>query len=214
MGPQRALNYEVGARGSLGAKASYTVAVFQADVRDEIVQYAADQNRAYYTNAGSARHRGVELSVDVAPVSGVSLAAFWTYADYRYTDYAFTVDTVTHTLDGRELPGIPQHWLNLIVRAQPAAFRGAWAEVQQTYSSAYFVSDTLSTRTAPWWATNVRVGWEGNAGGMHLAPFLGINNAFNHLYVGSVVINAARDRFYEPAPGRNIYLGLSAGAGH
>ena len=214
VGPQRALNYEVGARGSLGAKASYTIAVFQADVRDEIVQYAADQNRAFYTNAGSARHRGVELSVDVAPVSGVSLAAFWTYADYRYTDYAFTVDTVTHTLDGRELPGIPQHWLNLILRAQPAAFRGVWAEVQQTYSSAYFVSDTLSTRTSPWWATNVRVGWEGNAGGMHLAPFLGINNAFNHLYVSSVVINAARDRFYEPAPGRNIYLGLSVGAGH
>src|SRR6266550_6415638 len=214
VGPQRALNYEVGARGSLGAKAGYTIAVFQADVQDEIVQYAADQNRAYYTNAGSARHRGVELSVDVAPVSGVSLAAFWTYADYRYTDYAFTVDTVTHTLDGRELPGIPQHWLNLILRAQPAAFRGAWAEVQQTYSSAYFVSDTLSTRTAPWWATNVRVGWEGNAGAMHLAPFLGINNAFNHLYVSSVVINAARDRFYEPAPGRNIYLGLSVGAGH
>src|SRR5258706_16232953 len=123
VGPQRAVNYEVGARGSLGTKASYTIAVFQADVRDEIVQYAADQNRAYYTNAGSARHRGVELSVDVAPVSGVSLAAFWTYADYRYTDYALTVDTVTHTLDGRALPGIPQHWLNLILRAQPAAVR-------------------------------------------------------------------------------------------
>src|SRR6266576_5071997 len=214
VGPQRALNYEVGARGSLGAKASYTVAVFQADVRDEIVQYAADQNRAYYTNAGSARHRGVELSVDVAPVSGVSLAAFWTYADYRYTDYAFTVGAATHTLDGRALPGIPQHWLNLILRAQPAAFRGVWAEVQQTYSSAYFVSDTLSTRTSPWGATNVRVGWEGNAGGIHLAPFLGINNAFNHLYVSSVVINAARNRFYEPAPGRNMYVGLSVRAGH
>ena len=213
VGPQRALNYEVGARGSLGAKASYTIAVFQADVRDEIVQYAADQNRAYYTNAGSARHRGVELSVDVAPVSGVSLAAFWTYADYRYTDYALTVDTVTHTLDGRALPGIPQHWLNLILRAQPAAFRGAWAEVQQGHSSGYFVSDTLSTRAPPWWATNVRVGWEGKAGGTRLAPFLGINNAFNHLYVSSVVINAARNRFYEPAPGRNVYVGLSVGAG-
>jgi len=216
VGPQRALSYEVGARGSLGAGATvrYTIAVFQSDVRDEIVQYAADQNRAYYTNAGSARHRGVELSAEVAPVSGVSLAAIWTYADYRYTDYAFTVGTVTHTLDGRALPGIPQHWLNLILRAQPAAVRGAWAEVQQTYSSAYYVNDTLSTRTSPWWATNVRVGWEGNAGGMHLAPFLGINNAFNHLYVSSVVINAARDRYYEPAPSRNVYVGLSVGAGH
>jgi len=45
------------------------------------------------------------------------------------------------------------------------------------------------------------------------SPFIGVNNAFNHLYVSSVVINAARDRYYEPAPRRNFYLGLSAGAG-
>ena len=75
------------------------------------------------------------------------------------------------------------------------------------------MSDTLNTRAAPWWVTNVRVGWDGKVGGMRLAPFLGINNAFNHLYVSSVVINAARDRFYEPAPGRNVYLGLTIGAG-
>ncbi|MBW8840177.1 MAG: TonB-dependent receptor [Gemmatimonadetes bacterium] len=85
--------------------------------------------------------------------------------------------------------------------------------MQQTYSSDFLVSDTLSTRTSPWWATNVRVGWEGKGRGMRLAPFLGVNNAFNHKYVSSVVINAARDRFYEPAPGRNAYVGLSVGAG-
>ncbi len=137
VGPQRAVNYEIGGRGSLGTKVRYTVAVFQADVKDEIVQYAADPTRAYYTNAGRARHRGVELSADIAPVSGVSLAGFWTYADYRYTSYDFTVGTVTHVLDGRALPGVPQNWLNLIARVQPTAFRGAWADVQQTYSSYY-----------------------------------------------------------------------------
>ena len=77
------------------------------------------------------------------------------------------------------------------------------------------MSDTLDTRTSPWWATNVRVGWEGDgkAGRMRLAPFIGVNNAFNHKYVSSVVINAAANRFYEPAPGRNAYFGLSVGAG-
>jgi iron complex outermembrane receptor protein len=64
-----------------------------------------------------------------------------------------------------------------------------------------------------WQTTNVRVGWEGKAGGTRLAPFIGINNAFNQPYVSSVVINASRGRFYEPAPGRNVYLGLSVGAG-
>jgi len=214
VGPQRAVNYEIGARGSPSAKARYTIALFQADVRDEIVQYAADPTRAYYTNAGSARHRGVELSVDVSPATGVNVAAYWTYADYRYTNYTVTVDTTTHVVDGRALPGVPQTWMNLIARVQPASWHGAWAELQQTHSSDYLVNDTLNTRTTPWWTSNLRVGWDGNAGGMRLSPFFAINNAFNHLYVSSVVINAARDRYYEPAPSRNFYVGLSVGAGH
>ena len=116
-------------------------------------------------------------------------------------------------LDGRPLAGIPDNWLNLTIRAQPAAFAGAWAEVQPTYSSGYLVSDITNTRTSPWWSTNVRAGWDGKAGSTRLSPFIGINNALNHQYVSSVVINAARGRYYEPAPGRNVYLGISIGAG-
>jgi outer membrane receptor protein involved in Fe transport len=50
---------------------------------------------------------------------------------------------------------------------------------------------------------------------------VGLNNAFNVHYVGSVVINAAPirvgtsfvpGRYYEPAPGRNLYVGFSVGA--
>ena len=213
LNPQQAWNYEVGARGSLGTRLSYTVAVFQADVRDELISYGIDQSRSYYRNAGSARHRGVELSGDLAVTAGLTVSGVWTYADYRYRRYSFTTGTTVHTLDGRALPGVPQHWLHLNLRAQPSVFQGAWLEVEQSYSSDYFVSDTLNTRAAPWWATNLRVGWDGKAGGIRLAPFLGVNNAFNHLYISSVVINAARDRFYEPAPGRNLYLGLTIGAG-
>jgi iron complex outermembrane receptor protein len=211
--PQHAWNFELGARGSFDGRLAYSVAVFQADVRDALIPYEIAAPRFFYRNAGSTRHRGLEVSGDLTVVQGLNLGAVWTYADYRFRDYAFTDTAGTHVLDGRSLAGIPDNWLHLMVRAQPTAFAGAWAEVQQTYSSGYLVSDVANTRTEPWWSTNVRVGWEGNAAGMHLAPFIGINNAFNHLYVSSVVINAARGRFYEPAPGRNAYIGLSVGAG-
>ena len=213
LGPQQAWNYEIGARGAIGGRANFSAAIFQADVRDELVQYAADPTRAYYRNAGSARHRGVELSGTVAVAPGISLNAVWTYADYRYRRYSFTVGTGVHTLDGRALPGVPQHWLHLIARAQAPRALGAWMEVEQTYSSGFFVNDTLNTRASPWWVTNVRLGWQGKGPGMPWAPFLGINNLFNHRYVSSVVINAARDRYYEPAPGRNFYFGLAIRAG-
>lgn len=211
--PQQAWNYEVGARGAWGERVAYSVALFQADVRDALIPYEIAAPRFYYRNAGSTRHRGVELSGNVGVVSGVSLRVAWTYSGYVFRGYSFTDSTGTYVLDGRALPGIPRHWLHAIVRIQPAALRGVWAELQQSHSSGYLVSDVQSTRTAPWWTTNVRVGWEGAAGGVRLAPFVGINNAFNHLYVSSVVINAARDRFYEPAPGRNAYVGLTVGAG-
>ena len=212
--PQHAWNYEVGARGALGDRFSYSGTVFQADVRDALIPYEIAAPRFYYRNAGSTRHRGMELSGSLAVVDGVSVNVIWTYSKYRFRDYSFTDSLGTqHVLDGRELSGIPENWFHTIVRAQPSGFGGIWAEVQLSYSSGYFVSDTQPTRTSPWWATNVRLGWEGNTGRVRLGPFLGVNNAFNHLYVSSVVINAARNRFYEPAPGRNAYLGLTVGAG-
>jgi iron complex outermembrane receptor protein len=200
---------------------SYSIALFQADIRDALVPYELAAPRSYYRNAQTSRNRGVELGADAAVLPGLDLSVAWTYSDFRYRHYTFTTGTppVTHVADGRQLPGVPRQWLHFLFRAKPGMLRGGWLEVQQTYSSDYLLSDTLSIRSSPWWSTDIRAGWEGRGdqavggGEMRLAPFIGINNAFNHLYVGSVVINAARGRFYEPAPGRNMYVGLSIGAG-
>lgn len=216
--PQTAWNYEVGARGRVGTRATYSIALFQADVRGELIPYEIAAPRFFYRNAGSSRHRGVELGTDLTLLDGVRLNLAWTYADYRFRRYSFTTGAQTFTLDGRELPGVPKHWLHLTLQARPTIAHGAWVEVEQTYSSGYLVGDTVSTsaanaRTSPWWGTVLRLGWEGWVGGTRWAPFLGVNNLFNHRYVSSIVINAARDRFYEPAPGRNVYLGFVLGAG-
>ena len=211
--PQHAWTWEIGGRGSFNEQLAFSLALFQAEVRDALIPYEIAAPRFFYRNAGSTRHQGVELSGDIAIAPGLTVGAVWTYSDYRFREYSFTDTAGTHVLDGRALTGIPDHWLHLMVRAQPTAFAGAWAEVEQTYSSGYLVSDVLDTRTMPWWSTNLRLGWDGEAGGTRLAPFIGINNAFNRAYVSSVVINAARGRFYEPAPGRNVYMGLSVGAG-
>src|SRR5438477_8180317 len=211
--PQTAWNYEIGTRGTIDGRLAYAVALFQADIRDALIPYELAAPRFYYRNAGSSRNRGIELSADLSIVPAVNFNVAWTYSDDRYRRYSFTTGGVTHTLDGRALPGMPQQWLNLTWRAHPAVLHGGWMELHQIYSSDYLLSDTLGTRSSAWWATDVRAGWDGKAGWTRLAPFIGINNAFNHLYVSSVVINAARGRFYEPAPGRNVYLGLSVGAG-
>jgi iron complex outermembrane receptor protein len=187
-------------------------------VRNELVSYevASSPNRRFYRNAGSARHRGLELGVSLTPRPWLGARAAYTYSDFRYVHYARSPDTTRRfVLDGRALPGVPAHWLDLRLRVQPggAGASGPWMEVESQYASSYLVDDTLAIRTSPWWATTVRLGWEGRVGGTRLAPWLGINNLFDRRYVSSVVVNAARGRYYEPAPGRNLYVGLTVDAG-
>jgi len=209
--PQKAANVEVGVRGHWRGRVNYSAAVYQVSVRDELIPYQipSSPGRVFFRNAGRSRHRGVELGATAEIAAGLSAIASWTYSDFVYTSYA----TGGHDLAGRELPGIPQSWLHLLLQARPGFARGAWVELEETQSSGYFVNDTLPTRTSPWWSTNLRVGWDGVVGSVRLRPFVGFNNVFNRSYVGSVVINASGGRYYEPAPGRNVYVGFSLGAG-
>jgi len=204
LSPQRAWTYEVGARG---ARRAWDVALYQADVRDALVSFEipASPGRRFFRNAGSTRYRGVELAAGGAVMRGLDLRVTWTYSDFRYRRYAFTAGGMTHVLDGQRLPGIPRQALRLALRARPASFRGGWGEIETQYASAYAVDDTLSRQTSAWWVTNVRIGWDRT----HLSPFVAVQNLFNRKYVASVVVNAAAGRYYEPAPGRNLYVGCT-----
>jgi iron complex outermembrane recepter protein len=202
LSPQRAWTYEVGARG-----ASWEATLYQADVRDALVSFEipTSPGRRFFRNAGSTRYRGVELAAGAAVMGGLDLRVTWTYSDFRYRRYTFTANSKTYLLDGRRLPGIPRHALRFALRARPSSFRGAWGEIETQYASAYAVDDTLSRRTSPWWVTNVRMGWDRT----HVSPFVAVQNLFNRKYVASVVVNAAAGRYYEPAPGRNLYVGCT-----
>src|SRR3989441_10884334 len=87
--PQKATNFEVGVRGDVAGRLNYSVALFQADVRDELIGYQipSSPGRVFFQNAGKSRHRGVELGAEVAIVAGVNLITSWTYSDFRYTSY-------------------------------------------------------------------------------------------------------------------------------
>lgn len=214
--PQQAWTVEMGSRGTLGTRARWSLAVFQADVRDELISYEVPSSpqRRFYRNAGSSRHRGVEASAAVRPGPGLEIDGAYTLSDFRYRSYAFSPDsTGLVVLDGRALPGIPRHRLDVRLHAAPPVARGAWVELETMHVSSALVDDVLPVRVAGWWVTDLRLGWAGRVGGLALDPFLAVANLFDRRYVGSVVINASSGRYYEPAPRRNIYLGVSVGPG-
>jgi iron complex outermembrane receptor protein len=202
LGPQRAVNYEIGARGQPARGVSYSVALFLGRVTDAIVQQLEVGGRAFFRNAGKTHNDGAEVGLTVSPVSALTLSAAYTYARYRFSG---------DSLDGNRLPGVPEHFWRLGVRTVlPAGF---YADADHTISTSV-AADDANTIIVPAWGegiTNLRLGWNGNSGSMRVAPFLGLNNLWDRRYIGSVTLNGVGGRVIEPAPRRVIYLGTEIG---
>jgi iron complex outermembrane recepter protein len=202
LGPQRAVNYEIGARGQPAPRVSYSVALFLGRVTDAIVQQAEVGGRAFFRNAGKTHNDGVEVGLTVSPVSALTLSGAYTYARYRFSGDA---------LDGNRLPGVPEHFWRLGLRSVlPAGF---YVDADHTISTSVAADDANTIIVPAWGAgvTNLRLGWEGNSGTLRLAPFLGLNNLWDRRYIGSVTLNGIGGRVIEPAPRRVVYLGTEIG---
>lgn len=220
--PQRAVNYEIGARGVVGPL-TYSVAGFLSRVDDAIVQYQEVSGRGYFTNAGQLKNDGIELGLSFRAREDLRLFANWTYADYRFDRYRVVRGAVTDTLDGKRLPGVPKAFARIGLRAGPV--RGFAVDVDHTMSSSIFANDLNTIYVSGWGAksasgdiaglgsgvTNARISWEGRAGGTWIRPFLGVNNLWDREYVSALTINGVFGRVFEPAPGRNWFLGGEIG---
>jgi iron complex outermembrane receptor protein len=211
LGPQRARTVEVGVRWS-GAAAQGSVALFHADVRDQLIPYEvpAVPQRRFFRNAGRATHRGLEIGAAGRLTPWLALSGAYTYSDFFYRDYVVDAGGGPMRLDGRALPGIPAHRGQAALSLRgPGA--GPWAELELIHTASVLVDDTLDVRAPAWRHVNLRLGWSARLVGRRLGAFIGVQNLLAARYVGSVVINAAQGRYYEPAPGRNGYLGVSFG---
>ncbi|MBA2458639.1 MAG: TonB-dependent receptor [Gemmatimonadales bacterium] len=202
LGPQRAVNYEVGARGQPLPSVTYTVAVFLGRISDAIVQQEEVGGRAFFRNAGRTHNDGAEIGVTFTPVPEVALTGAYTRARYRFTG---------GELDGNRLPGVPEHFWRLGVRSTLP--RGFFLDGDHTLSSSVAADDANAVVVDSWGAgvTNLRLGWQGEAGSLALGPFLGLNNLWDRRYVASVTLNGLGGRVIEPAPRRVLYLGAEIG---
>lgn len=201
--PQRTLSYEAGAKGLLSEWASYQVSVYRARVREALQQFVATNERVYYRNAASAVHQGVEAGVTVAPVTGVRADLAYTLTDARFDEY--------ENLDGESLadnkiPGVSPHRLDVALSYE--APLGIHASIEGRYSDAVPVDDE-NTETAPSsTVVDLRFGFEElRIGGFAVDPFVGVTNLFDETYATSFAINHPGRRFFEPGPGRALYLG-------
>jgi iron complex outermembrane receptor protein len=208
--PQRSRSYEAGARAERGPL-RVEAAVYRTRIQGELIGFELPGGRSFFRNTGRSARDGAEVSAALAPRSGVSARASYSYTDARFREYvAGGVD-----LAGNRVPGIAPHRVEATLNL--GGRRGPFAGIDARYVSATPVrdDDAAGAFDSPAYAlVDVRGGWDGvRVGGARVTPTVGIGNLLDRRYNSSVVVNAFGRRYYEPGPGRTVYTGATVALG-
>jgi iron complex outermembrane receptor protein len=207
--PQYSTTYEAGAKGLTLRRLQYDVALFDTEVRDELIPFEVPggAGRTYYRNAGRTRRQGAELALGT-DIGAVTLNGSYALSRFRFRDFV----NGTAQYAGNIIPGIPEQQLQATGTWR---FKHAYVVGEAIAKSQVFVNDANSAAAPSFAIYNARIGGTAVLGKPWLAPVIGVQNLFDKRYIGSVAVNAAgatiaATKFYEPAPARTWFIGLSA----
>ncbi|MFP5404888.1 MAG: TonB-dependent receptor family protein [Gammaproteobacteria bacterium] len=199
-------NFEIGAKAQAGAGTRINVALFRSNTSNDIVPDVNAGGRATFRNAARTTRRGLELGLESRLGAGFDTYLAYTLLDARFRDYR---GTAGEDLSGNALPGAPRSSLygEVSWRHAPSGFVTA---LEGQWNSKVYADDANSAEAGSYSAINWRVGYDWRSSGWRVTPYVRIDNLFDTRYVGSVIVNAANGRYYEPAPGRNFFAGVKA----
>ncbi len=210
--PAVSRNLELGAKWRNAAGAAVEAALFRADTDDELAVARNSGGRSSFRNVGRARRQGAELSARVPFTQAWSLQVAATWLDARFRD-AFTVPGATVDA-GTRIPGVPARF----GQARLQWRSGPWDAALEGQAVAAVSADDRGTATAPGYGLlHLEAARTWTAGRGRLRGFARLDNLLDRRYIGSVIVNEANGRYYEPGPGRSLLVGIewqpSAAAG-
>jgi len=214
---QKAWQFEIGTRGTVGPRIGWDVAFYDIELWDEIQNVNvqpfpfAPFTIPRYRNIDRSRHTGAEagadllLVKDLAPRIGLGTGGDALRARVAYTWSRFVFVDDANFGDNR-LPGAPEHFVRAELRYDHAS--GFWvAPGIEVVPHGYFVNSENNTRTEAYTLFNVRMGY--NYKPWNLEVYVEGRNLTNAVYASSVVVDSANRRFFEPGDGRAFYGGVA-----
>ncbi|MBK8863019.1 MAG: TonB-dependent receptor [Betaproteobacteria bacterium] len=205
---QSSTQLELGAKWRAAALGlSLDAAVFDARTQDEIGVATNRGGRATFTNVDDTKRQGAEIDLRwrVAVDWRAQLAATWLSATY---ENGFFVCRAVPCLT----PDVPVPAGN---RIAGTVDRSAFAELAWTPGPVEFglevrgqgrqaVNDVNSDFAAGYGMVGLRALWRLDIGSGQLELLGRVDNLADRRVAGSVIVNEANQRFFEPAAGRNF----------
>ncbi len=202
----RSLQAEIGAKWR-GEGYQLDAAWFDARSRDEIVPAASINGRSIYQNADRVRRQGLEMAW-----SGTE-SAWRPQLSYTYLDAFFASpyqDAAGQPIaTGNRLPGTARHTARLAFTHHPNA---AWQWGADLNLSGKVLVNDRNTDAAPGFAVASLHASHAlqSQGSTRWQLWARLDNVLDRNHVGSLVVNDGNSRFFEPAAGRRVMVGLRA----
>lgn len=210
--PARTKNVEIGLRAR-DERLRYSAALFHSRTEDELVVVANQGGRTVYDNAGVSRRRGIELALSGELSPRWRYATNYTFLDARYLRDFAVCGAPPCAADenlieaGRHIPGLSRHfgWAELVWR--PIA--NTDIALEGRFVDRLYVNDANSEAAPAYASFDLSLERRVVSGGFEWRGFARVSNLFDREIVGSVIVNEANGRYFEPAPGRNWVVGIS-----
>ena len=212
--PARSRQWELGVKAEPLTDWRVNAAVFQAKTQDEIVVATNSGGRSTFQNAAETLRRGFELAASGAFSRSWSTYAALTWLDATYGTGFTCVSTACPAPNnrvnaGNRIPGIPRFtaYAEVAYKHRPWGLETA---VELRHIGRMAVDDRNTDFTSAATVFNFRVSATQVVNRWTFKEFLRIDNLADRTYVGSVIVNEANRRYFEPAPGRTWLLGANA----
>jgi iron complex outermembrane receptor protein len=212
---ERGVNFEVGIRGSSkNEKLYYDLTTFWMQQRETIVSKTTELGTVVFENAGSTSQIGLEVLMGYAfvnnPTSAVSLLKLqtaYTHHNFTFKDYMKQSGDGNADYSGNDLtgtsPNISVTTFDLETR------RGYYFNLTYNFTDQIPLNDANTDYADSYQLMTMKTGWKIKFKQKHqMDVFFGIDNILNEKYSLGNDLNAFGQRYYNPSPERNYFMGI------
>lgn len=192
-------------------KLHFDVTGFYFKLNNALVQRRDLSGADFFVNAGDVTQKGIELHADYlsfAPARSIldysQFRIDYTYNHFRYGSFIKGTDDFS----GKTVPSVPSNIFSALADIQFK--KRIYINVTYYSASTIFLNDANTAAADAYQLTGCRIGWKKTFQQKNKLNFYaGADNLFDETYSLGNDINAAANRFYNAAPGRNYYVGIS-----
>ncbi len=207
-------NYELTTQYNTGRnkhRISAELTGFLFKLNKALVQRRDAAGADFFVNAGNVKQKGIEAYVNYTYSPAISRLVDYFIVRTDYTLNHFRYESfvqASNDYSGKTVPSVPANTLSVLADLQLK--KGFYLNATYYYASSIFLNDANTASADEYHLAGCRMGWKKTLQKKYkLNVYAGADNLLNKTYSLGNDINAAANRFYNAAPGRNYYAGIS-----